>query len=144
MDSLAKRAKQILGHAPPPPIKQRCLSEQIVDEKGAKDWPNVNKAYYKSIGLRYKSEHENPFRFQYSDCLWYQARTLREREIILAEDEKNPVSFVGTEEEKSLDESAFILTDTIGTHTPHAWTCFNDLSWTDCVAEAPPALHAWP
>ena len=27
--------------------------------------------------------------------------------------------------------------------TAHAWMCFNDLSRTDCVAEAPPALHAW-
>ena len=91
------------------------LAEVEQDEKGAKDWPNVNKAYYESIGLEYKPEHENPFRFQYTDCLWYRARPLREREIILAEDEKNPIGFAGTEEEKCLDEFALVLTDTIGT-----------------------------
>ena len=85
------------------------LAEVEQDEKGAKDWPNVNKAYYESIGLEYKPEHENPFRFQYKHCLWYQARSLRQREIILAEDENNPVAFVGPEEEKSLDESAIVL-----------------------------------
>ena len=69
------------------------------------------------MDFEYKPERENPFRFQYTDCLWYQARPLREREIILAEDEKNPIGFVGTEEEKSLDESALVLSHRVS-HSP--------------------------
>ena len=80
----------------------------LVDEEGAKDLPNLNKAYYESIGLEYKPEHENPFRFQYKNCLWYQARPLRQREIILAEDEKNPVAFVGPGYMKTFDASALV------------------------------------
>lgn len=97
-----------------PPNKKRRLSEsappaEIEAEQDEIKWHNVHKVYYESIGLEYKPEHENSFRFQYADCLWYRARPAREREIILAEDEKNPVGFVGTEEEKSLDESAIVV-----------------------------------
>ena len=67
------------------------------------------RAYYEGIGLKYTPEHESPFRFQYADSLWYRTRPVREREIILAEDEANPVGFVGTEEDRSLDESALVL-----------------------------------
>ena len=116
MELVEEKAKlQGNRQAPPPPKKRRrvsepeSLAEVEQDEKGARDWPNVNKAYYESIGLEYKPEHENHFRFQYTDCLWYHARPLREREIILAEDEKNPIGFLGSQEEKSLDESALVL-----------------------------------
>ena len=114
MELLEEKAKLLDGQAPPPKKRRRVsepesLAEVEQDEKGARDWPNVNKAYYESIGLEYKPEHENPFRFQYTDCLWYRARPLREREIILAEDEKNPIGFLGSQEEKSLDESALVL-----------------------------------
>ena len=82
---------------------------EIEAEQDDDKWHNVHKVYYESIGLKYTPEHENSFRCQYADCLWYRARPAREREIILAEDETNPVAFVGTEEEKSLDESAIVL-----------------------------------
>ena len=76
-------------------------------------WHNLHIEHYNSIGLKYSPEHKNPLRFRYTDSLCYRALTTREREIILAEDEKKPIgclnAFLGTEDQRGLDECTIVL-----------------------------------
>ena len=76
-------------------------------------WHNLHIEHYNSIGLKYRPEHKNPLRSRYADSLWYRVLPTREREIILAEDEKKPIGFLnpflGTEDERGLDECTIIL-----------------------------------
>ena len=95
--------------------KKRRLSESApadvseADQDDKIKWHKHHIDHYKNIGLEYRPEHENPYRFLYTDSLFYGSRPTREREIILAEDEKNQIGFSGSEAERSLDECTLVL-----------------------------------
>ena len=63
--------------------------------------------------MHVEGRHENLLRFRYIDSLCYRALPTREREIILAEDEKKPIgclnALLGTEDQRGLDECTIVL-----------------------------------